>query len=49
MWDWLKKLFGGGEQEEQPTQPVENAEQSMPENTEGNTEGNTEDTPKEQS
>ena len=45
MWDWLKKLFGGGKQEEQPTQPAEDAGQSMPENTEGNTE----DTPKEQS
>lgn len=45
MWDWLKKLFGGGEQEEQPTKPAEDAGQSMSENTEGNTE----DTPKEQS
>jgi len=48
MWNWLKNLFGGGKQEEQPTQPAGPAVdvgQSMPENTEGNTE----DTPKEQS
>ena len=46
MWDWLKKLFGGGKQEEQPTQPAEDVGQSMPENT-GETEK--EGTPREQS
>ena len=46
MLDWLKKLFGGGKQEEQPTQPAGNVEQPMSENT-GETEK--EGTPREQS